>query len=151
MGQGRVRRLLAWPLALAALFAGCATLEAQQKRLAADPLFGGGAKKSGAASPTPTPAPKATAAAATAKPTPGPIEKARAAIDAISDEDERALGERRFKDPHSVDAKGVWHYRDATAPGRWEAARNFAKDEGLRVSPPKPAASPSQPTATPAP
>lgn len=56
-------------------------------------------------------------------------------------------GERRFKDPHSVDAKGVWHYRDATAPGRWEAARNFAKEEGLRVSP----AQPPQPTGAPAP
>lgn len=63
-------------------------------------------------------------------------------------------GERRFKDPHRVDAKGVWHYRDVTAPGRWEAARNFAKEEGLRVSPPrlqpKPAQTPppSQPKPT---
>lgn len=94
MGQGRVKRgrLCAW-LLVAALLAGCATLEAQQKRLASDPLFGGGAKKNGAATATATPVPRATAAAASAKATPGPVEKARAAVDAISDEDERALGE----------------------------------------------------------
>lgn len=59
------------------------------------------------------------------------------------------LGERLFKDPHRVDAKGVWHYRDATAAGRWSAARTFAKEEGLRVSPPAPPK--AAPTATPKP
>ena len=68
-----------------------------------------------------------------------------------------AHGERLFKDPHSVDAKGVWRYRDGTAPGRWDAAVGFAKDEpGLKVTrpaapaPPKPPASPTPtPTLTP--
>lgn len=65
-----------------------------------------------------------------------------------------AHGERLFKDPHTVDAKGIWRYRDGTAPGRWDAAVGFAKDEGLKVSrpaapaPPKPPAPPTTPPPT---
>lgn len=67
--------------------------------------------------------------------------------------------EKQFKDPHHVDAKGAWHYRDVTVPGRIEAATVFAKDEGLKLSkphapsappPPTPAVSP-KPSGTPAP
>lgn len=67
-----------------------------------------------------------------------------------------AHGERIFRDPHSVDAKGVWRYRDATAAGRWDAAQAFAKDEGLKVARPvapsaTPSPAPAQSTGTPAP
>ena len=82
------RAVIALTLTLVVFIAGCATLDATQKRLAADPLFAG--KKSSAAStPTAKPGP-------TPKPTPklpGPAEKARAAVDAFSADDERALGE----------------------------------------------------------
>ena len=65
-----------------------------------------------------------------------------------------AHGERLFRDPHSVDPKGIWRYRDATAKGRWDAARGFAKDEGLAVRRPAPKSSATpapQPTGTQAP
>lgn len=68
-----------------------------------------------------------------------------------------AHGERIFRDPHSVDAKGVWRYKDATAAGRLDAAKAFAKDEGLKVSRPSTVpsaprpATPTSPTPTPLP
>lgn len=57
-----------------------------------------------------------------------------------------ARGERQFKDPHYVDAKGAWQYRDVTAPGRIEAARSFAKEEGLKLSKPNAPSGPPPPT-----
>ena len=60
-----------------------------------------------------------------------------------------ARGEKQFKDPHYVDSKGAWHYRDVTVPGRIEAARAFAKDEGLKLSKPQAPAGPPPPTPKP--
>ena len=81
--------------ALVVVIAGCATLEAQQKRLAADPLFGG--KPTPATSPgakaTPTPVAKATPVGKVTPRAATPSERARAAVDAFSADDERALGE----------------------------------------------------------
>lgn len=85
----RLRRgALAVVLAVTGVIAGCATLEAQQKRLASDPLFAG--KKSAAAS---TPTPKPTPPPTPAPPKASPAERARAAVEAFSADDARALGE----------------------------------------------------------
>lgn len=41
--------------------------------------------------------------------------------------------EKQFRDPHSVGRDGVWRYPDVTVEGRYEAARTFAREEGLPV------------------
>lgn len=47
-----------------------------------------------------------------------------------------SFGEQLFSDRHTTDAKGGWHYPDATVPGRISAAQTFASSEGL--APPRP-------------
>lgn len=50
-----------------------------------------------------------------------------------------------FQDPHFVNPKGEWRYRDRTVPGRWSAAAKFARPEGLKAPRPEAPDAPKTP------
>lgn len=53
--------------------------------------------------------------------------------------------ETLFRDPHYVNKKGEWRYPDRTVPGRWSAAAQFARPEGLEAPRPKNRPKPENP------